>query len=210
MTQESIPTYRYPDEMGRIILLAMQEVMGTRAVNAILSAAGMHQTGNRYPSAGRDVQPGFTQISRIQSALEEIYGKQGGQGLALRCGRVSFKYGLREYGEQSGCTNLEFRLLPFNARLRAGSDMLAKMLNENSGQTVRVSDQGEHYVWEIERCPVCLGRHAESVSCHLTVGVLQESLFWISGGKFFNVEETHCIAKGDPTCTILVNKKPLD
>jgi predicted hydrocarbon binding protein len=29
-------------------------------------------------------------------------------------------------------------------------------------------------------------------------------------GKYFNVEETLCIAKGDATCTIDIDKEPLD
>jgi len=177
--------------------------MGSQAVSVILKAANLVE-----PKEGKQLH--FGQISRIQSALEEIYGLRGGQGVALRCGRVSFQYGLREFGEQSGCTSLEFRLLPFNTRLRVGAELLARIITENTGQKVQVSDQGERLVWSVENCPVCLGRHSEAAACHLTVGILQESLFWVSGGKFFNVEETLCIAKGDPTCTIVVHKKPLD
>jgi predicted hydrocarbon binding protein len=202
LKEGSTPIYRYSEEMGKIYLQAMQEVVGSQAVRVILKAANIAE-----PSEGKQLH--FGQISRIQSALEQIYGLRGGQGVALRCGRVSFQYGLREFGEQSGCTNLEFRLLPFNTKLRVGAELLARILNENSGQKVQVSDQGEHLFWNVEDCPVCLGRHTEGASCHLTVGILQESLFWVSGGKFFNVEETHCIAKGDPTCTIVVHKKPL-
>ena len=33
--------------------------------------------------------------------------------------------------------------------------------------------------------------------CHLAVGLLQEALYWVSGGKVFNVEEKTCIAAGD-------------
>lgn len=196
--------------MGKIILLAMQEVLGSRGVCAILKAANLTGlTGNGSPGRSNK-QLGFEQISRIQDAMEQVYGLRGGQGLALRCGRTSFKYGLREYGEKSQCTDLEFRLLPLNTRVRVGSELLAKVFNENTGQKVRVSEKGEQYIWEFERCPVCWGRHAEGVSCHLTVGLLQESLAWVSGGKYFKVEETRCIAKGDPTCTIVVNKRPLD
>jgi hypothetical protein len=203
MKEEHPPIYRYSEEIGRIYLQAMQEVVGSQAVSEILKAANLAE-----PSEGKRLH--FGQISRIQRALEEVYGLRGGQGVALRCGRVSFQYGMREFGEQSGCTNLEFRLLPFNTRLQVGAELLARILNENTGQKVQLSDQGERLVWNVEHCPVCLGRHTEGASCHLTVGILQESLFWISGGKFFNVEETRCIAKGDPTCTIVVHKKPLD
>lgn len=46
-------------------------------------------------------------------------------------------------------------------------------------------------------------------SCHLAVGILQEALYWISSGKYFNVEETTCIAQGDSACTIEISKTPL-
>jgi predicted hydrocarbon binding protein len=45
--------------------------------------------------------------------------------------------------------------------------------------------------------------------CHLAVGLLQESLYWLSGGKMFNVEETACIGRGDAACTISIDRTPL-
>jgi predicted hydrocarbon binding protein len=42
------------------------------------------------------------------------------------------------------------------------------------------------------------------------VGILQEALYWVSGGKFFNVEETHCIAAGDNACLIEIDKQPIE
>jgi hypothetical protein len=203
MNEGQSPINRYSEELGRIYLQALQEVVGSQAVRELLKAANLAE-----PCEVKQLFLG--QVSRIQGALEEIYGLHGSQGVALRCGQVSFQYGLLEFGEQSGCTSLEFRLLPFNTRLRVGAELLAKILNENTDQKVQVIDQEERLVWNVEHCQVCLGRHTENASCHLTVGFLQESLFWISGGKFFCVEETHCIAKGDPTCTIVVHKKPLD
>ena len=44
--------------------------------------------------------------------------------------------------------------------------------------------------------------------CHLAVGLLQEALYWVSGGKVFNVEEKTCIAAGDATCTIEIDANP--
>jgi len=42
-----------------------------------------------------------------------------------------------------------------------------------------------------------------------SVSLLQESLYWLSRGKVFNVEETTCVAKGDESCTIVIDKIPL-
>jgi hypothetical protein len=38
---------------------------------------------------------------------------------------------------------------------------------------------------------------------------LQEALYWVSGGKVFNVEETACIAHGGAACTVVIDKIPL-
>jgi predicted hydrocarbon binding protein len=72
-----------------------------------------------------------------------------------------------------------------------------------------VEEKDNKILWHIERCPLCWKRKTEEPICHLAVGLLQESLYWLSGGKIFNVEETTCIAKGDATCTIMIDKTPL-
>jgi predicted hydrocarbon binding protein len=56
---------------------------------------------------------------------------------------------------------------------------------------------------------VCWGRRAEAPCCHLAVGLLQEALFWVSGGKYFEVEEKKCVACGDSACTIVLDRTPM-
>jgi predicted hydrocarbon binding protein len=73
---------------------------------------------------------------------------------------------------------------------------------------VRVEEKDNQIFWHIERCPLCWGRTTDEPVCHLAVGLLQESLYWLSGGKLFNVEETACIAKGDAACTIVIDPVP--
>jgi predicted hydrocarbon binding protein len=143
------------------------------------------------------------------AALEEMYGPRGGRGLALRVGRASFQYGLREFGPLFGLTDITFRLLPLQTKLKVGADSFADIFNKNSDQRVHVDHDEKRLYWHIDRCPVCWGRHTDGPVCYLAVGILQEALYWVSGGKFFHVEQTHCIASGDPSCTIVIDKNPL-
>ena len=101
---------------------------------------------------------------------------------------------------------MAFRLLPLPTKLSTGADIFANTFNNFTDQQVRVEDTEDKIFWHIERCPVCWQRNTKRASCNLAVGILQEALYWISGGKFFNVEETACIAKGDPACTIVIDK----
>lgn len=206
MTEE----FYLPNRMGRIILQAMEEVIGHIGVNAVLNLANLNTRINNYPP--NDLEKGFhfEELGKIQEALEGLYGPRGGRGLALRTGRVCFKYGLREFGPLLGVTDITFRLLPTDPKLRTGANIFAETFNKYSDQRVRVEEQADRFLWHVDRCPVCWKRQTDGPVCHLAVGILQESLYWVSGGKVFNVEETACIAMGDPACTIVIEKKPLD
>jgi predicted hydrocarbon binding protein len=201
--------YYYPERMGRIILLAMEEVLGREGLKTILSEALLASYIDNYPSGTSDKTFSFVMMSRIIESLEQAYGPRGGHGTALRVGRACFQYGLREYGLQLGVSQLAYRLLPLQMRLRVGARSFADLFNKQTDQVVRVEEQEGRIFWHIERCPLCWARRSGEPICYLAVGLLQESLYWLSGGKIFEVEEDACIARGDPACTIRIERTPL-
>jgi predicted hydrocarbon binding protein len=46
-------------------------------------------------------------------------------------------------------------------------------------------------------------------ACFIAVGLLQEGLKWVSGGNEFRVNESKCIALGDPACEFIIQKEPI-
>jgi hypothetical protein len=204
-----LPQFFYPNLMGRIMLASLEEVIGRNGINAVLNLAGRPELIGNYPPADLERGFSFETVSALQSMLEQAYGPRGGRGLALRAGRVCFKYGMREFGPMMGLTETAFRLLPLNAKLKTGGQAFADLFNRLTDQRVRLEDAGPKLLWHIERCPLCWGRHTGEPSCHMAVGLLQECLYWVSGGKIFNVEETQCVAEGDPVCTIEIDKTPV-
>lgn len=201
--------YYYPQRMGRIILLAMEEVLGREGMRAILRQASLASYLDNLPEARSDKTFPFETLSRLVASLEQAYGPQSGRGTALRIGRSCFQYGLREYGSMLGLTEMAFRLLPLSSKLSVGSKAFADLFNKHTDQIVCVEKKEGKIFWRIERCPLCWGRHATEPACLLAVGLLQESLYWLSGGKIFNVEETTCIALGEPACTIVIDQSPI-
>ena len=206
----AVTEYYYPNKMVRIILLAMEEVMGRNGVNAVLNLAQMRHLVNNFPPNNFDRQVTFAELGMLMQSLDIMYGPRGGRGLALRAGRACFKYGLKEFGPVLGIADLAFRLLPLHMKLKVGADVFCETFNKFSDQVVRLTEHEDHFTWENTRCPVCWGRTAEAPCCYLAVGILQEALYWVSGGKNFEVHETGCVACGDEVCTIVIEKKPLD
>ena len=201
--------FYYPNRMGRIILLSMEEVMGRNGVNALLNLASLSPLIETYPSDNTELAFPFTTLSSLTSMLEHAYGPHGGRGLALRVGRACFNYGVRQYGTQMGLTEMAFRLLPLPMKVSAGARVFAELFNNFTDQRVRVEEEDGKLLWHIERCPLCWERKSQDPVCHLAVGLLQEALYWLSGGKVFNVEEQTCIASGDATCTIVIDQSPI-
>jgi predicted hydrocarbon binding protein len=202
-------TFYFPQKMARLIFLGMEEVMGESGVNAILRLASLENLIENHAPLRGEQTFSFEKVSLLQSTLEQAYGPRGGRGLALRVGRASFNYGLKEYGSVLGLTETAFRLLPLSTKLHTGARKFADLFNKNTDQKVRVDEADNKIFWHIERCPLCWGRAADEPICHLAVGLLQEALYWLSGGKVFNVEEIACVAQGDPSCTITIDTIPL-
>ena len=201
--------YFYPDSMGRIILLAMEEILGLDGLNSILRIASLSTYIGHYPTYRPNKTFSFNTVGKLLESLERAYGPQGGRGTALRVGRACFQYGLREYGTLLGFSELAYKLLPFPTRLRTGAKTFAGFFNNQTDQRVQVEENNGKLVWLIGRCPLCWHRSASEPVCHLAVGLLEESLYWLSSGKIFDVEEVRCIARGDPSCTILIDPTPL-
>jgi len=201
--------YFYPNRMGRVILLAMEEILGHSGVNAVLNLVNLAEYINNYPSNNQDFNFPFEHISQLQVGLDGAYGPRAGRGLAVQVGRACLKYGLREFGPELDLTSLAFRLLPLQMKLKNGSEAFADFFNNFSDQRVRLEKDAKYIYWHIERCPLCWERQAEAPCCHLAVGLLQEALFWVSGGKYFEVEEKKCISCGDCVCTIVIDRTPM-
>lgn len=211
MAEVSIPsTYYLPNSISRSLLLSLEEIIGHTGLTAVLNSADLRHLVNNLPPSNLDPEFPFDDVGRLHQGLENLYGPRGGRGLALRAGRAFFRYSLREFGPHLGLTDLTFRLLPMPMKLKASVEGFASVFNQYADEVVELEEQPDAFYWHLRRCPFCWGRHTQGACCHTAVGLLQETLYWISGGKNYLVEETCCLARGDASCRIRIDRQPLD
>jgi predicted hydrocarbon binding protein len=201
--------YYFPNKLGRLVLLAFEEIMGENGLNAALNLSTLSSLIDNYPPNDDERAVPFETFSKLQSSVEQGYGPHGGRGLALRAGRVFFSSGLRTYGLGLGLNDTTFRLQPPDLKLMAVLHALTDFFNQQTDQKVLLEEAERKIVWQVEICPWCWGRHEFEPVCQFTVGMLQEALYWVSGGKSYNVVEETCIAQGDSACLIVIDCIPL-
>ncbi|MCJ7548472.1 MAG: hypothetical protein MUQ30_02180 [Anaerolineae bacterium] len=198
----------FPNKVSRNLLRAVQDVIGDRGTQAVLTTARLPELIEGMPPA--DFEPGLThaEVGRLFEAVESVYGVSGGRRLVRQAGQASFKYWIEGFGSIVGLADVAFRVLPLKLRVKIGIEVVAKISNRYSGQRVVLGEGRDSYFVVLERCGFCEGQRADAPICAFPVGLLEETLFWISRGNSFSVEETSCIACGDPVCTICIGKEP--
>lgn len=210
---EYIPESGYynSNKFARIFLESIQEITGSHGLNAILNYAGLAALINNLPPDDLALAFDFSHFSMINKALTDIYGLRGGRGITLRIGRTTFDDVLKDYGALAGVGDLAFKVLPMQAKVKFGLHAMARIFSEKSDQISSVSEEGDSYYYQVERCPACWGRADEDHPvCYYMVGLIQEGLNWVSGGKEFQVEEIKCHAQGDNSCVFEIQKQPIE
>jgi predicted hydrocarbon binding protein len=199
----------FPNKLGRIMLFAFEEVMGKNGLNAVLNLASLSSLIGNFPPEDDARAISFETISLLQGSLEQAFGPRGGRGLALRAGRVFFSHGLRTYGPELGLNDSAFRLQPADLKLMSVLQTITDFFNQHTDLVASLKESEHKIFWQVEQCPWCWGRQGTEPACQFAVGMLQEALYWVSGGKFYNVMEETCIAQGDPACLMVIDHIPL-
>lgn len=194
----------YPNIIGRLILNAITEILGAENAHEIFQNTQLKINIESYQGNNLELQFSAAQLSSILSAIEIRYNQPAGRGLALRAGRVCFKMMIREFGYDLGLAKPEIRLLPVRKKLPEISQIFAGVMNQEDHDHIEIETDQHSLLWHVSKCPICWERQSESPACHFGVGILQESLYWLSGGKDYLVEEINCIAAGAKRCTFQI------
>jgi hypothetical protein len=208
--QTANANYFYPNRMGRIILHSMKQELGAQRLLEVLRVAGHERLLSTMPLGNFEKRFPFKTVSDLQAATETVFGLRAGRQINLRIGRGTLELGLKDFDPLLGIADLPMRLMPLGMKFRVGLDVFARVFNQFSDQVVKLSETDTHHLWIIERCPVCWQRRSEEPCCQLAGGLLEEAIFWGTGGRRFQVVETQCLAAGAPNCTFRIDKHPLD
>lgn len=191
----------------RVVQEGVRDVIGRQRLTTVVNPDAPEVDVLQDPAL-LSILPG--QVTAWVDALEGEYGQSGARGLLLRAGRASFTYFLREFGPQTGISAVEFRLLPTRARLLQGMQQVAAVLTEASLLQVSVEEQEKQWRCQVVGLQDSLPENVGCAVCHFVAGLLQEFLYWASGGKTFMIHHFGCPLENRNDCGILIDRQPLE
>jgi predicted hydrocarbon binding protein len=201
--------FYHSNKMVRIYLLAIREILGPEAMRAVLNLAELPEVIDNYPPDNMAREFDFADFSAIGAALEKMYGMRGERGVGLHAGKNCFTQGLNEFGSALGINEIALKSMPLNIKLKIGLKAITEAFKRFSDRLTSFEETDEHFVYTIQRCPICWDRTSQKPVCYLATGLLQAGLQWFGGGQEFEVVEVACHAVGDEACVFHIRKEPL-
>jgi predicted hydrocarbon binding protein len=187
-----------PVRFFRLFLATLTAEIGHDALVVILEKADLPadladpQAVSRYTS-----QSAAETYARVQKAMRVYYGR-GARGILIRIGRLLWTR-LFESASISERTVAQFiRTLPPAMRRKAALELLARFMREKpAGTTVHTLDLGLKLVDHASAAS--LGQTEVTPVCYVTLGLIQENLFWATA-RDHDIEEVSCRAAGGDEC----------
>lgn len=155
-----------------------------------LTATGSEKSGN---------------IEKTVEGCIDRYGFDCTRGVVQRAGRAGLYFWLRDHAEPNGWLEPEFRLLSFRRKISRG---IRDIIGSFSG-----GHEGSFDIEEHKDKLVIHYRNPKPVSrmdCSFFMGLFQEYLSWIAGGKFFPVTEVKCPENTEGSHIFEISTTPLD
>jgi predicted hydrocarbon binding protein len=198
----------------RWALLAAEEVVGKQSITVVLRDAKLERFIDNYPANELKVTGAVTfgEYASFNASLLNFFGRAG-RSMAYRVGRISAKHAIDQQSAMFGIAALlAAKMMPYPTQLKMGFDAMNdgfRKVYEGSGQkyTGRIEDRGDSYLMVMPECANCAGKESTEPMCLIHVGVIQESVRWLSG-KEPEVKQTASRAMSAEACVWEISKKP--
>jgi predicted hydrocarbon binding protein len=194
-----------PNAALRVLLEAIEEIMGENGTKAVLNAGGLSKYIDNYPPKNLDMNATFAEYGAAQQAVEDFYGPRGARAMLLKIGRATFQYALKDQPAILGLAGIALKALPEKTRMKLILEKMAKAAEERITQPSHIKEEEDAFYYIQDECPCHWRPEHDKPCCYVSVGALMEAMAWITG-KVHRVEEVACISNGASNCVYRIAK----
>jgi predicted hydrocarbon binding protein len=191
-----------PQRFARLLLLAMQEVLGEFSTQTLLTSAALPADP---PDVSLDRTYPFEKLSAINRALFATYGEAGGRALALEIGAAWFVH-MASFGAFAAFNDPLFQRLPHTTRMEVGLKVLAEIFNRHSDQRCSLEMQPQVYHFIVHDSPFVYP-DAPNPACALLAGLIAGCMSAATSGREYPLRESECRAGGAEACVFAISKR---
>ncbi len=202
MTQQEIKFIH--NNFFQMFALAVREASGSDSERML----ALCETPN-FVLIERPERLDFQSVYPFVLVFYQEYGLLAAQGMLVKAGRSFFKIAIRDYPNDTGLFDPEFRMLPKPLRLFDGLHKLKRFFFEPQGISVNITDGDDAWQFEIFNNKAFSQQDVDMLDClaKFTTGILQEFMMWSTGGKYYPVYEADRLLFSNEPVRFQIDKK---
>ncbi|MBN1303813.1 MAG: hypothetical protein JXA13_05205 [Anaerolineales bacterium] len=172
--------------------------LGRKNLDVVLQKAGLasDQANSMVLNQLNDLTAGEAYAS-LQQAIRAYYGR-GARGLLLRVGKNLWSRMLDDFSLKEKVLSWIIRILPIELRIKFTLELISRLLSVNSAD-MSIHSLDLDWMLVDHASPTTHGQVSDKAVCFVTLGVIQEALYW-AARKEYDIEEIACRAAGAQKC----------
>jgi predicted hydrocarbon binding protein len=199
---------KIPNQMLYMVLLTAHDILGENAVKSVLNFAHLQNYINNYPPNDLNEEHSIAEFSRLMAGLVDLLGERGARAIMFRGGVRGFEIFHEQFPSLMNIEGITPEERSDDKMFEEFMRIYGIMVDASVplwGDVFKYYPCEEGAALEISPCQYCVGLKTKDPICSAQVGFQFGVLRWILG-KEVKVEETHCIATGDPMCRFVMHR----
>jgi predicted hydrocarbon binding protein len=195
---------KIPNQLLHLTFMATEEIVGKAGLNTLLRYAKLDEFIGAMPPADFEMVYPIEKFIKFVTGAIDIFGEKGARPILFHGGRRGFEISLELFPDMHRIDKTKPVEKKFEEFVKLyGAAVVAS--NYIYGDVFTFYEIPEGAAVEIGPCFWCQGLKTEKPICHAQVGFQYGFLHYVMGGEV-KVEETQCIAAGDPVCKFIIHR----
>ncbi len=199
---------KIPNQLLYVTFLTAEEILGKNGLNSVLNYAGLKEFIGNYPPNDFEMTYHNKVFIQLVTGIIGVFGEKGARPILFRGGMKAFEILHEQFpslfameGIDSHDTSPERLFDEYRRIYKAAVDASVHV----HGDIYKFYDCPEGLALEMSPCHWCLNLKTEKPICFAQTGV-QQGFARAILGTTITIEETHCIAAGDPMCKFIIHR----
>jgi predicted hydrocarbon binding protein len=199
---------KVPNQLLYLTFMTAEEIVGKNGLKTILNYSGLQRFVDNYPPDNLELGVYNKDFIQFLTGVIGVFGEKGARPILFRGGMRSFEIMKEQFPSlyaMEGIDKLDRTPEKLFGELKRIYQLIVDASVYIHGDIYKYYESEEGLILEISPCHWCLDLKTQNPICFVQTG-FQQGLAREIFGQTVTIEETSCIAVGDPMCKFVIHR----
>lgn len=189
----------------RVMLLGIGDIVGENGLKTLLRRTSLEKYRNNLPPSNENLEDCMvSEATRLDCAIEDIYGQKGAVSILRQVGNMQAMWGIEENKAVADALRQQFDGKGDIERVTDILNITASIISAQMDTDAWVETENGVLYFRDRAGTHCLNRKSEHPVCYVTEGFLAGLARWAAPDARWRATEESCMAAGGDCCSFAV------